>query len=714
MKTSKFIKLNKDILAEYVYDDGNNISEGYSILINSRDNVNSFVSPDGSPSNNTKTNQLFVLDRITNYYGIVNTQNYSFLQFRDYSEGFPIRFDTIKIHLPINYTFGEYIGCYVRIYTYDTTNKIEYNLSNFFYDQTDIELANMVSYNTPPLKFQEKLWGKSLNINIPSTYFVSRQMSGTAPKSNSLNANLTNGLGLSQNSPVFIDFSFLTMKKTINGIPAYYITSPTKTSLPQTPEFENLGVKIEHSKNGDFFEIFGIYNGNINEFKKFIDDAPMSGSRYFVEFEVTLFEQNIRGKSVRFLLTNNFNEKIEYRPIIKYTTTTAVIDVEMRLIDQVNESIIYRRASYGMLQDEVAKYSLNLTKINLTNANKPKIYGLKNIVMGSSGAVTQKSIETIKVDRTVLVEKFNLVAKSDNVNVGKNVFYGIGKLKIVLQPFDNTIAFILAKDISTEQTPGINNIGNLSFVKAPEYMDLTNMGEILLVIKNDSLKFETGLYQSSGSIDLSVGQIVFRIPESSMRDIKRIFESGQNVFYITSRLNSENNVIYSGLFTIFDSQSNIDSINEIQREVERDVLSAEKTEVLIDTYSQNNAIVYRRRIDTTPLSQAQTDSLTPETTLTGSSVSSTTKIDDVTYTISTNSSLVIDGFEWTSQQIKTVLNLEVNPTSLTFRTNTLFTGDKFLDSLEEISIKLTSRYLITPEDQTRYDQTVANFKNSNQ
>jgi hypothetical protein len=300
------------------------------------------------------------------------------------------------------------------------------------------------------------------------------------------------------------------------------------------------------------------------------------------------------------------------------------------------------------------------------------------------------------------------------VTVGKNVFYGIGKLKIVLQPFDNTIAFILAKDISTEQTPGINNIGNLAFVKAPEYMDLTNMGEILLVIKNDSLKFETGLYQSSGSIDLSVGQIVFRIPESSMRDIKRIFESGQNVFYITSRLNSENSVIYSGLFTIFDSQSNIDSINEIQREVEREVLSAEKTEVLIDTYSQNNAIVYRRRIDTTPLNQAQTDNLTPEVTLTGSSISSTTKIDDVTYTISTNSSLLIDGFEWTSQQIKTVLNLEVNPTSLTFRTNALFTGDKYLDLLEELSIKLTSRYLITPEDQTKYDQTVNNFKISNQ
>jgi hypothetical protein len=31
-----------------------------------------------------------------------------------------------------------------------------------------------------------------------------------------------------------------------------------------------------------------------------------------------------------------------------------------------------------MLQDEVAKYSLNLTKINVANAHKPKIYNIKS------------------------------------------------------------------------------------------------------------------------------------------------------------------------------------------------------------------------------------------------------------------------------------------------------------------------------------------------
>jgi len=711
MRVSKYIKAHKDILIEYIYDDGNNVSEGYKILVNSRDNTYSFVSPEGSSTNNTEDNQLFPLDRITDYYGIVNTKNYSFLQYKDYSSGFPIRFDTVKIHLPINYTFGEYLGCYIRVYALDTDNKKEFSLSNFYFDQTNVDLSPLINYTAPPLKFQEKLWGKSLDINVPSAYFVSRQMSGTAPKSNTVNANLTVGKGLSQTAPIFIEFSFITKKTTISGITGYYITAPKKLSFPQTPEYENLGVKIEHSVNGDFFEIYGIYNGNIADFKSFIDNSRLSGNKYYVEYDITLFEQNIRGKSIKMTMTDNFNEKIEYRPIIKYTTTTAVIDVEMRLIDTVDNSMIYRRASYGMLQDEVSKFSLNMTKINLTNASKPKIYSVKNLgpnVGMAGGSVNTVFLEPIKIDRSVLVDKFNLVAKSDSVNVGKNVFYGIGKLKIVLQPFDNTILFIIAKDISTEQTPGINNIGNLAFVKAPEYLDLSNMGEINFVIKNDSLKFEAGLYTIAGTYDLTKGQVVFRIPESSMKDIKRIYNAGQNVFYITSKLNSQTTSIYAGLFSIFDSQGNIDTINAQQTEIEKDVLSAEKAEVLIDSYSQNTAIVYRRKIGTTTV--GATSSTTSG--LSNSSVSVTTKIDGVTYTISSNSSFITDGFEWTSQQIKNTLLLDNNPISLSFRTSDLFTGDKYLDGLVLLSKKLQTKYLVTDEDKLKYTQTVTNFKNS--
>jgi hypothetical protein len=706
MRVSKYIKAHKDILLEYIYDDGNNLSEGYNILVNSRDNSNSFVSSESSSSNNTPTNQLFLLDNVTKFYGIVNSSNYGFLQYKEFASGFPIRFDTIKIHLPINYTFGEYVGCYLRIYGVDKFDN-QYNLSNFYFDNTDVSFQSMLDFTAPPLKFGEKLWGKYINIEIPSLYTLSRQLSGTAPKTNSINANLTNGIGFSQNSPVFLEFSFLTMKKTISGITNYFANDPYKISVPQTPEFENLGVKIEPSKNGDFFEIYGIYNGSLSDFKTFIDNAKLSGNRYYVEFVITLFEQNIRGKQIKITLTENFNEKVEYRPIIKYTTTTAVIDVEMRLIDFVDDSIIYRRASYGMLQDEVAKYSLNLTKINLSNASKPKIYNLKTPTSVSGGV--QFQFEPILVDRTVLVDRYNLIAKSDSVIVGQNVFYGLGKLKILIQPFDNLIQFIIAQDVSTEQTPGINGLGNLSFSKSTQYLDLTNMGEINFVIKNDTLKFETNLYMESNSIDLSRGTVVFKINEANLKEIKRIYDSGQNVFYITSRLNSQTVSIYSGLFEIYDSENNINDLNTQQAEIQRDVLSAEKSAALLDPYSQNTAIVYRRprTTETAPVVTSESSGVSD------SSTPASTKINGITYTITSSSSLIIDGFEWNTSQIKTVLELSSLPTTLSIKTDGLYSSDKFLDTLSSLSKKLVNQFVKTADDKIKYEQTTIEFKKNN-
>jgi hypothetical protein len=308
------------------------------------------------------------------------------------------------------------------------------------------------------------------------------------------------------------------------------------------------------------------------------------------------------------------------------------------------------------------------------------------------------------------VDKFNVIAKSDNVNVGKSVFYGIGKLKIILQPFDNILTIIIAQDVSIEQTPGINSLGNLALVKAPQYLDMTNMGEINFVIKNDVLKFETSLYTLSEAIDLSRGQLVFRVPESSMKDIKRIFDSGQNIFYITSKLNAQTSVVYSGLFGIFDSQSNIDTINEQQIEVEKEVLSAEKSQVLIDTYSQNTAIVYRRRLSgntTTPGTNG-----TQSGTLSFSSVSVTIKLGGVTYTVSASSSLIIDGFEWTTAQIKEVLLLNNNPLNLTILTDGLYSNGQFLDRLVDLSSKLISKYLTKPEDITNYNQVTKTFRDT--
>ncbi len=581
-KVSKFVKLDKDVLLEYIYDEGNLLSESYQILVDSRDRRQSFISGQSSVTGNTSGNQLFKVDNITQKYGKVNPDYYSFLQVKNYAAGTPTRFDTLKFHLPINWTFGEYLGFYVRVYAFDTTNSRVFELSNFYFDMTDVSQQYLLNFTSPPLLFQEKLWGKNIQLSIPALSDVSGQKTNNVPRENSINANLTNGIGFNTTSPIFVDFHFVTNIQTINSVTTYLLSSKVTTTVPQTPEFERLGLVVQHSTNGDFFEIYGTYNNTLGGFAQFIDESYNIGHRYYVQYNITMYEQNIRGKTTTVTQNENFNETVEYRPIIKFSTTTAIIDVEMRLIDAVDDSYIIRRASYGMLQDEVSKYSLKLMKINLVNASKPKIYNIKSNIdpslvglSNSMGRITKTAtqtksvsgllanggagnnamnnnnnagsvtVETVKVPYPVLVDRYNIIGKSENAVISSTTFYGLGKLQIMIYPFDNIIRFVLASGDNTK----------------PDYLNMTGYGEIKLVFKNDANVYEFPLYTESGGIDLAIGQIAFKVGQSKFSSIKKLFETGVNVFYITSLIQGITSVVYTGTYKIYDNLQNVASLN---------------------------------------------------------------------------------------------------------------------------------------------------------
>ena len=575
-KISKYVKLDKNILLEYIYNDSNLISEPYNILVDSRNKGQSYIAGSSSITGNVMGNQLFKIDGVSGKYNKVNTSYYSFLQLKEYSSGLPLRHDTIKLHIPINWTFGEYLGFYIKIYSFDISNQKTYDISNFYFDMTDVSQQYLLNFTSPPLLFQEKLWGKNITIQIPALSDIASQKNGNLPKENSINANLTNGGGMNSTSPVFIDFHFIDNIQTINGVTSYLLSSKVTTTVPQAPEFERLGLVVAHSINGDFFEVYGVYNDTIAGFSQFIDESYNIGHRYYVQYNITMYEQNIRGKTTTVTVHDNFNETIEYRPIIKYSTTTAIVDVEMRLIDAVDDSYIIRRASYGMLQDEVSRYSLQLMKINLINANKPKIYNIKSNIdpslvglsnsMGSikakvkttslarSGTVNTGNgngngsnviIETVKVPFPVLIDRFNIIGKSENAIFNKTTFFGMGKIQILLYPFDNVISFVLANGSST----------------SPNYLDMTGYGEIRLVFKNDSNLVEFPLYLESGAINLSIGQISFKVTEGKFKDIKKIYDSNINIFYISSTSQASTSVVYTGLFKIYDNSTNVAQLN---------------------------------------------------------------------------------------------------------------------------------------------------------
>lgn len=598
MKISKYFPIDTNILIEYIYDDSNLIGEPYNILYNSRTNTKCFISSDElkpaprgyKATNNDLYNQLYKIDQVQGRYGKIPTTNspntisssLSFLQLRNFSTSIPIRYDIIKVHVPVDYTFGDTKGFYLRSYTYDYDHTNIVELSNYYFNITDIEQNYKLMYSSPIQVINEKQWGKYIQIQIPSVTKVSDQrvngLTQSTTKENTINYNLTNGKGLSKNSPIFFDFFFINSINTIGGSQFMNLGHRITFTTPQTPEFEKIGVRIEESTQGDFFLIYGTYNGTIAEFDNFIEDSYYNGNRYYAEFIVDTYEKNVKTKTNTFVQTEDFSDEIEFRPILKFTTTTAVIDVTLRLIDAVDGTFIERKASYGMLQGggarmgsepnsrlgtgnnsggagDISKYSKSSTKINLKYAKKPEVYNIKSTILPNTGDDpfgTKPILKLKKLAFNLFSSNYYFIDSNDEAIIDRSVYI----------PNNNSVVYILPYD----------NMLNISMSDDQESLyNLLIYEDLKMIIKTDKKDIEIDIYRDSAENDFENGRIVFRVPESKYLDIKKAHLSGYDIFYITGvDENGLKKIIYSSFYLPWDSVTNLqklenDYVSEQQR-----------------------------------------------------------------------------------------------------------------------------------------------------
>ena len=245
MKTSKFVQLDPKVLMEYVYDDSYLTAENYVVTHNLNDDTLNFSATNDTGSNNRYANQYVILDPITNKAGVRDSSTYNFLQDRNYTQNLPIGYDRVKLHFPIDYNFEDYAGCYLNIYALDYNNDEMVSLSSYFFDKQNQDRFNKeLQLSSPPNTLNGKLWGKYIELSYPSPNVISAQRTNNIANPNSINYNISNGVGLSHTAPVMVEFGFITKKTVINNVPTYLLNSPYQTSVPQTPDFENLAIML--------------------------------------------------------------------------------------------------------------------------------------------------------------------------------------------------------------------------------------------------------------------------------------------------------------------------------------------------------------------------------------------------------------------------------------------------------------------------------------
>ena len=559
-RVSKYMKLNPNVLMEWIWDSEHYISENYKVITNLSENKKrSFLS---TSNNNNYKNNLFQLDPVLKKFSLLDTARYNFLQEQDYNTS-PIPYDVVRIYIPTSYDFlfNGYVGLYLKIFTYSFYNDKVFEFSNIFFDATLTSSSGLTNLAIPFI-YDEQEWGKYYEFEIPSIDFVSNQRSGSTYGAikNSLNFNLTNGEGLSLNSPIFVDFHYLNSKDSPTNLsPVYYYASESyRMSFPKAPEYNTLAVKIEESTEGDFFEIYGTYGDSNENLDNFIESIKNKGRNVRIEYDVYLYEENIQTNMQTFVVTggvnDDFTKKILYRPVLTFSNTTAAIKVSMRVIDLVDMSTIERSATLG-LNDNIQKYGKRLISLNVQNLNKLKIYNAKpdEIVLGKDYFSGNMFSEIIKVYSPQLIEVGNILVNSPASSGG---YKGMGLLNIVITPFDNIIQFRLAQ---------ING----TFANQLEQYDLSNIlnnSEMVLSFKSDTETIDKSIYNEADN-DFKNGTVNFKLVENDLNVLKNIYNKGYNNFYLTilSRELKTKTLLYSGTYSFYENMEFLDNNMDIMQ-----------------------------------------------------------------------------------------------------------------------------------------------------
>jgi len=573
--TKKIIKINPNVLMEWTFDNENNVTENYKVITNLNENKKrSFIS---TSNNNNTNNNLFLLDTVLRKYTQIDVSKYNFLQYQDYNTA-PIPYDKVKLYLPTNYNFvlNGYVGLYVKIYTYDYYNEKVYELANIFFDSTTKSTSGMTL--SIPFLYDEQEWGKYYEFQIPSIDYVSNQritsLKENIVSNNTINDNFTLGVGLSQTSPIFVDFKYLVTKETVLGTTYFYSSESYNTSFSKSADYNTLAVNINESLEGDFFEIKGTYGNSSQNLDNFIREMENKGRRMRIEYDIYLLEENIQTNMQTVVVSGNgsnddFTKTILYRPILTFSNTTAAIRVVMRVIDLVDMSTIERTSTLG-LDNNIQKYGKKLISLNIQNLNKLKIYNAKpdEIVLGKDYLSGNITTEIVKVNSPQLIEVGKLIvnssSNSSSTALTNNDYKTMGLLNIVITPFDNIIQFRLASLQSTNGTTNQLVIYDLSTI--------LNNSELVLIFKSDSETIEKSIYKEASN-DYVNGIVNFKIIENDLTVLKSIYNKGFTNFYLTLVSNNQSSngtnqvigidkvrtLLYSGTFTLFEDITFVDN-----------------------------------------------------------------------------------------------------------------------------------------------------------
>lgn len=579
--TSKYIQLDQQLLLEYEYTDPINPlkietdNNGAKILIlnNTYTNSSAIFTEDlpyietGNyrrrsviPINKDRTKYAYLTDsNVVNYLDADNNlESVDGLlnQLNTYPNVPKIEpeYDIVKLHMLSGFSFDDLEDGFIfEILITDRAGK-KHSLTSLAYMRHDeYEIANAA-----PFISNERLFSKYIELKIPSLAWIIKDWVTDKSNTNALGNLISDNAGFNIQSTIEISLKYINKTEYINGQTYFYPGESITTSINKLDEYSNLTAEIIESPIGDFFEVYGSYNGDIYEdFIINLNNQP--DTDLVVVHDINVFEQVgtswIKTSEQSFIQTDSYEESYKFRPIIlnSHIATSYEIEYTLRILNKVDNSQIIRKAKYNSF--DVKKYGRKFRKLNLGTV--PTVTKVYNTLQDKSNEIilnndiqfsvdgnkiikqtefVQGFRETINVSASITNVKTENAPKSeDNLDerdslsivntTPSNIIYKQGEGKMTISPFDDFTKFIFYD----------NSLQEASGSSSPNLMDLTNTGSFYLSFIDSESGDEVRIknYTNVKNISPANGEVIFKI---NKEDSKKILKFKSNDFYISARL----------------------------------------------------------------------------------------------------------------------------------------------------------------------------------
>jgi len=458
-------------------------------------------------------------------------------------------YDTIRLHLRTGYSFN---GRGYDGFLFQTKVKRNSGVYNYFNSTVYLNQSNFEIQNPNPFILGESSYSKYIEIKVPSLVDMFSVATNEEFKDTFFAPSGVDSIPPTANYE--FDFKLIDSVVTLSGYDYIKLAEGKSLTLAQEDEYADIVVNVEHANDGDYFKIYGTYNGDQAAFENYITGRiATSGDDITIFYEVQVAEQlglnYINTFNNTFTQTSNYDEAIVFRPVILNSSVSSnfLITVNMRIYNETDNTQIVKTAS--LIYTQPKKYGKKLLKLALNSNFAP--------------SVVYNTLPNTSVNR-----ELNQFVNSIRPSVGetKYVPVALDTYRIMGGSTQVTVDGAAVNDITSmdykKEGDGIITLSKVSdnYIKfkvaqpdgdSMKSISLVNAEDLILIIKSGTIEQQISHDPSFPGVDLGIGEVFFKVPKSvAVRFDQSDTNQTSDKFYINIKNGSTESLLYYGTVNI--------------------------------------------------------------------------------------------------------------------------------------------------------------------